>query len=109
MEPHTNFNHLFFRRLTFNFVSGTCEGSTVTVPMSDKLLFSTPLSSSRSNMTVFTSNDFGDTWEIMQHIDSGPSAYSSLTPINSTHVGLTYESKSYGALTFLILQVILHL
>lgn len=42
----------------------------------------------------------GLNWQIMQHIDSGGSAYSALTALNDTHAGLVYESGAYSALTF---------
>lgn len=76
----------------------TCEGSTITAGR-DTLLFSSPFSKGRENMTVFKSETGGRSWEVLQHIDSGPSAYSALVTLNGTTAGLVYESGGYGALT----------
>jgi sialidase-1 len=65
---------------------GSCEGSTIALPGSDVLAFSTPYSTkARENMTVLTSTDSGATWAPKLHVDPGPSAYSSMQPINATH------------------------
>ena len=64
-------------------------------------VFSTPYhKSERANMTVFTSKDAGLSWDILQHIDVGPSAYSAMVPLNDTHIGLVHESGAYDFLTF---------
>ena len=46
------------------------------------------------------SRDAGLSYEVLEHIDDGPSAYSALVGINESVVGLVYESAGYGALTF---------
>ncbi len=76
----------------------TCEGSTIAAGKST-LLFSSPFAEGRENMTVFKSETAGKSWEVLQHIDSGPSAYSALVALNETTAGLVYESGGYGALT----------
>eukprot|EP01052_Picozoa_sp_SAG31_P047096 SAG31_NODE_9281_length_1305_cov_1.792703_1_plen_126_part_00 len=79
------------------YAGATCEDSTIAA--SKALLFSTPFHpTERANMTVFASHDAGLTYEILQHIDGGPSAYSPLVLLNSSTVGLAYESAGYSAL-----------
>eukprot|EP01047_Picozoa_sp_COSAG01_P074797 COSAG01_NODE_12610_length_1711_cov_2.030397_2_plen_155_part_00 len=82
--------------------TAVCEGSTISAgPVhSPVLLFSGPFAAGRENMTVFSSRDAGLSWDVWQHIDSGPSAYSALVSLNDTTAGLVWESGGYGALTF---------
>merc|ERR1712166_6518 len=90
---------------------GGCEGSTVALPSaldapaSSKLVFSTPFSQGRKNMTLFVSEDSGASWEISQNVYSGESAYSALVPLNSTHVGLAYEKDGYKTINYQVLKV----
>jgi len=56
-------------------------------------------------MTVFASHDGGESWDLAHNVDSGPSAYSALTPLNATHYGLAYESGNYAAITFVALPL----
>ena len=81
---------------------GTCEGSTIAAgPKGGTLVFSTPFhDTKRANMTVFTSKTAGKSWDVWQNIDPGPSAYSALVALSGSSVGLVYESKGYGAITF---------
>ena len=50
-------------------------------------------------LTVFRSETAGKSWQVLEHIDSGPSAYSALISLNESTAGLVYESGGYGALT----------
>ena len=81
---------------------GTCEGSTIAAgPKGGTLIFSTPFhDTKRANMTVMTSKTAGKSWDVWQNIDPGPSAYSALVALSESSVGLVYESKGYGAITF---------
>jgi len=94
-----------FETISGKYAGGTCEGSTISIPGRNLLLFSTPFSSSRANMTVFASRDGGHSWSLAQNVDTGPSAYSSLIALNDTHYGLAYETGNYGAITFVPLQL----
>ena len=70
------------------------------------MLFSTPYhKAARRNMTVFSSQDAGLSWQIFKHIDSGGSAYSALLALNDSHAGLVYESGAYSALTFRTIEL----
>ena len=42
----------------------------------------------------------------LMQVDAGPSAYSSLVAVNTTHVGLVYEASNYGTLRFVIEPVL---
>eukprot|EP00041_Stephanoeca_diplocostata_P011437 m.189871 g.189871 ORF g.189871 m.189871 type:complete len:468 (+) comp18535_c0_seq4:125-1528(+) len=91
----------FFNGLTY--AGGACEGSTISVGTS--LIFSTPFSTtSRANMTLFRSVDNGASWEFFKNVDPAASAYSALTPVNETHFGLAWETRSYGAITYNVFQ-----
>lgn len=72
---------------------GDTEGSTVRLPGSDRLVFSTPFAAGRSNLSLFVSDDSGASWRLQRVVDPGSSAYSSLVGLNSTHVGLAYEKR----------------
>lgn len=83
-----------------------CEGSTVALPESGLLTFSTPFSlAGRDNMTLFTSNDGGMSWVPRVQVDAGPSAYSALNALNETHVSLVYEAEGYGRIRFGVFDV----
>lgn len=85
---------------------GTCSSTISAGANGELLLFSTPFAaSSRSNMTVFVSTNGGMSWDYLEQVDPGPSAYSALVDINATHYGLAYESRNYGAITFVALPL----
>jgi hypothetical protein len=51
------------------YAGGGTEGSTLRVPDSDLLLFSTPFSEhARANLTIFKSTNSGATWEFERHV-----------------------------------------
>lgn len=78
---------------------GYCEGSTVALPGSGLLAFSTPFSpTQRANMSIFISSDNAQFFPIASaiSIDRGGSQYSTMQPINSTHVALAYEGGCLG-------------
>eukprot|EP00040_Diaphanoeca_grandis_P004371 m.28391 g.28391 ORF g.28391 m.28391 type:complete len:356 (+) comp15909_c0_seq1:117-1184(+) len=87
------------------YAGGTCEGSTISVANNSVLLFSTPFASGRANMTVFSSTDSGATWSWLTNVDKGPSAYSAMVELDATTYGLAYETKNYGAITFVSLPI----
>jgi hypothetical protein len=94
------------------YAGDSCEGSTISAgpTATPMLLFSTPYHrSERANMTVFSSGNAGLTWDVLEHIDAGPSAYSALVALNDTHVGLIYESGSYEFLTFRTVELQAHM
>ena len=100
------------RVLDFGFGS-SCEGSIVAVPGKQLLLFShagrvgTGRSSiNRWNLTVWYSVDSGASWTAYHKIEHGlnetqtrgvHTAYSSLLPLNDTHVAVIYERGPMGS------------
>ena len=83
------------------YAGGGTEGSTLRVPGSNLLLFSTPFSQhARANLTIFRSTTNGATWEFERQVDPGSAAYSALIDINKTHYGVAWESSNYGAISF---------
>lgn len=84
---------------------GGCEGSSIAVGDSGLLLFSTPFAQGRANMSVFGSRTGGASWELVQNVDPGPSAYSALVDLNATHYGLAWETENYGSITFAALPL----
>jgi len=56
------------------------------------LVYSTPLSSTRSNMTVLRSVDNAVSWSVLANVYPGPSTYSALTSLKEgTAIGLAFE------------------
>ncbi len=56
--------------------------------------------SSRVNMTLRISYDEGATWPVSNQVYSGSSAYSALTRLATTEVGLLFEANNYTRIDF---------
>ena len=56
--------------------------------------------SSRINMTLRVSSDDGMTWPVGELIHAGSSAYSALTGLSNSEVGLLFETSNYGRIDF---------
>jgi sialidase-1 len=70
-----------------------CQASLLFTEDSETLWFSNPASeTSRVNMTLKASNDFGKTWKTKKILHPGPSAYSDLTLLNKNTLGCLYEA-----------------
>ncbi len=70
-------------------------------PQSHWLLFSNnDTTSGRRNLTVKQSCDDGRTWPIKKVVDSGPSAYSTLTRVSGNEFGLLWEKGGYQSITY---------
>jgi sialidase-1 len=52
----------------------------------------------RRNMTVWLSEDEGQTWPVKRLIDPGPSAYGDLTVLDNGRIGLLYERGNAGGI-----------
>ena len=61
------------------------------------LLHSIPNSMQRENVSIFTSNDEGQSWHSPILICAGPSVYSSMTLLNDGTIGLYVEKNPSGA------------
>ena len=69
-----------------------CQASMIALDGGRRLVFSNPASSSsRTAMTVRTSDDGGREWSKGVLVHEGPSAYSSLVPLDPESVGCLYE------------------
>ena len=69
----------------------------------NRLLFSNPAASTRTNMTVKLSYDEGKTWPVARAIHAGPAAYSCLAVLPGGDVGLLCEvgrENPYEAIEF---------
>ncbi len=82
-----------------------CQASTIFVEHPGglngrMLVFSNPSSTTRDHMTIQCSLDDGATWPFSQLVYSGSSAYSCLTKVGTSNIGLLYERDSYGKITF---------
>jgi sialidase-1 len=69
----------------------------------DVLIFTNAASHRRENLTVKLSYDGGRTWPIAKVITSGPSAYSTVIPLQDGNIGILYEhgeSGPYEKITF---------
>jgi len=72
-----------------------CQGSIASLKsrQSNLLLFSGPRSTIlRTSMTLWTSEDEGATWNVLETIDSGASGYSSLQVVNGQDPGRSPEA-----------------
>eukprot|EP00051_Salpingoeca_urceolata_P033854 m.22478 g.22478 ORF g.22478 m.22478 type:complete len:387 (-) comp6832_c0_seq1:146-1306(-) len=94
-------------------VEPVCSAGLITRP-NGNLLFSNPMSKTqRANMTVQQSVDNGATWQVVQTVWPGPSAYSTLVDLSNAtsdadRVGLVFERGTtgpYSKVTLAQLQV----
>ena len=60
------------------------------------LLYTAPNFSSRRNMTVWTSDDDANSWQIVENVYPGPSGYSAVAERQDGVVGLAYERDVAG-------------
>lgn len=78
-----------------------CEGSLLQLRDPDVLLFSGPADAfARALMTIRASADNGTTWRPVhtgRQVVGLPAAYSDLVRIDSSTVGLLYETGDFGA------------
>jgi len=81
--------------LTTPYVQGSIvryKAADSPVPESRYLLFSNPaLETQRYDMTVWLSQDDGETWPIKKSIHPGPAGYSCLIPLADGNIGLLFE------------------
>ena len=100
------------RVLDFGF-GASCEGSIIAIPGTDLLLFSHAgrigtgrPSINRWNLTVWSSTNSGANWTAFHKAEQGlnetqlrgvHTAYSSMLPLNATHVGMVYERGPMGS------------
>lgn len=64
------------------------------------LLFSNCKSRGRSNLTLRTSWDDGDTWNDGVVVDPGPSAYSDMTILSDGSIGIIWEGPGYSTIRY---------
>ena len=83
-----------------------CQGSMInytTTSNKDVLLFSNPNNNvTRSSLGVRQSYDWGKTWSQALILDASYGGYSDIAIVSSTNIGLIYESKNVGAVTFVL-------
>ena len=86
-----------------------CQASLVAIDGGRRLVFSNPASSSsRTAMTVRTSDDGGREWSKGVRLHAGPAAYSSLVPLAPGSVGCLYEcgeEDPYERIRFQVVEV----
>ena len=83
-------------------IEPVCQASFIRYSDSpSRLLFSNPASrEGRQRMTVRLSYDEGKTWPVHKQIYIGSAAYSCLTVLPDSRVGMLYERDNYGKITF---------
>lgn len=87
---------------------GGCEGSIINHRKVGKLFFSQTINTNpeRLNMTVWTSDDQGKSWQLGLVVDTGRTAYSSLQVMPDGHrVGLLYERSNATDFIFLPTEI----
>jgi sialidase-1 len=80
-------------------IDPVCEGSLLNITWNSKkyLLHSNPASTtSRDHLTVRASKDDGQSWPFSLLITSGGSAYSDLTQVDASNLGIIYENGGNG-------------
>lgn len=92
-----------------DLIEPICQASLLFVNTNKTLYFSNPSNENkRVNMTVKSSNDFGQTWEIVQTLHKGPAAYSDLTPIAKNTIGCLFEKgeeNPYEEIVFTTIKI----
>lgn len=84
-----------------------CQASLLCPGTQKTLYFLNPASTnSRTNMTLKASTNFGESWEIVQVLNSGASAYSDLTLINKNTLGCFYEGGKFSPYEGIIFKTI---
>ncbi len=90
-------------------VEPICQASLLFSEKTKTLYFSNPASAtSRENMTLKASKDFGKNWQTVEVLHSGPSAYSDLTLIGKNKLGCLFEGGSvnpYEGIVFKIVEI----
>ncbi|XP_077988183.1 sialidase-1-like [Glandiceps talaboti] len=82
----------------------SCEGSTLLYGYT--MFFSNPSHpTKRRDMAVKWSTDFGKRWGGTLSISHSSSAYSCLTAIDNSHIGLLYEKQGYESVSFVKIKV----
>jgi sialidase-1 len=78
-------------------IESICQASMLYTEEPEILWFLNPSSkNSRINMTLKSSSNLGKTWETAKVLNSGASAYSDLTLINSKTLGILYEGGKFS-------------
>ena len=109
--------------MEYDDFAGSVEGSMIRLPGTDWLIFSHPYDAwaenrsahpggsacrvpsyhaGRCNMSLWASRDSARRWTLVARVEPDPredAAYSSLVPINLTHVFVVYERAGYETIT----------
>ena len=81
-------------------------GSILNFEFEDIIFFSNAMNpSSRSNLTLHWSLDWGASYPNLLNIYQKGSAYSCLTNIDGNHIGLVYEKDDYKFINFVKVQL----
>lgn len=76
-----------------------------TAEQTSTILFCNPAGPGRSHLTIRRSTDEGRTWPTDKLLYEGSSAYSCITRLSATRIGVVYERDGYGKLTFASLDL----
>lgn len=84
-----------------------CQASMLFAETNETLYFLNPASeNSRTNMTLKSSKDFGNSWELEKILHEGPSAYSDLTLVTKNTLGCLYEAGKESPYEGIIFETI---
>ena len=74
-----------------------CQASSLYSDVNQTMYFLNPASTnSRTNMTLKSSEDLGETWDIVKVLNEGASAYSDITLINNSTLGCLFEGGKFS-------------
>lgn len=94
-------------RLAPELNTPVCQGSMITLRDEGRqvLLFASPRGTRRDHLTVWRSDDGGDSWPVAREVYAGSAAYSNLVALPGGRVGLLFERDGYRKLDFVVFDL----
>lgn len=83
-----------------DLIDPACNASTLVFNKKTILFSNLHDTKNRKNLGIKISKDQGKTWDMVQNIEKGSTAYSVLTPITKSKVGILYEADDYKDIIF---------
>ena len=88
-------------------LTATCDASLLA--LNEHYFYCRPDSLERKNLTVSSTADYGSTWSTVAQVWEGPAAYSCLNYVNSSYIGVLFESGTtspYEAIQYASIRVV---
>ena len=89
-----------------DLITPVCQSSLLYVPDHDKLYHLGPnAESARKHLTLWSSQDAGNSWQVVQQLNEGFAAYSDLAYFQSKELAVLYERFDYTEIYFNLIIV----